>query len=97
MSCSPGAYLGETDVPMEAGIVLLHMSIEYAFTTLNMSCLETSVFKTNKPSMVISKYLGYKEISGSDEFYHKNGKEEIAVRLEISKEDWLERKKHRTL
>lgn len=88
MCCSPGVYLGETDVPAEAGIVLLHMSVEYAFTTLHMKRLETSVFKNNRPSMVISKYLGYQEISGSDELYHKNGKEEIAIRLEISKADW---------
>ena len=29
--CSPGAYLGETEVPIDAGITLFYMAVEYAF------------------------------------------------------------------
>ena len=90
--CSPGAYLGETDVPIDAGITLFYMAVEYAFTKLKMERLETSVFKSNKIAMKIDKFLGYKEIPESDEVFIKNGKEEVAVRMFMTRDDWNERK-----
>ena len=93
MSCSPGAYLGETDVPIDAGLVLFYMALEYAFAALHMKRLETSVFKDNKKAMRIDKFLGYREIPGSEEIYVKNGKEEVAIRMEMLPEDWAEHKK----
>ena len=88
MICSPGAYLGETDVPIDAGITLFYIAVEYAFAELHMKFLETSVFKSNKQAMRIDKFLGYKEVQGKEEVYIKNGKEEIALRMSISKADW---------
>lgn len=60
MICSPGPYLGETDVPIDAGITLFYIAVEYAFAELHMKSLETSVFKSNKQAMRIDKFLGYK-------------------------------------
>lgn len=88
MICSPGAYLGETDVPIDAGITLFYIAVEYAFAELHMKSLETSVFKSNKQAMRIDKFLGYKEVPGKEEVYIKNGKEEIALRMSMSKADW---------
>lgn len=88
MTCSPGAYLGETDVPIDAGITLFYIAVEYAFAELHMKSLETSVFKSNKQAMRIDKFLGYKEVPGKEEVYIKNGKEEIALRMSMSKADW---------
>lgn len=87
-SCSPGAYLGEADVPIDAGLVLFYMSVEYAFAELGMDRLETSIFKSNKYAMKIDKFLGYKEINGSEEIFIKNGREESAVRIFMTKDDW---------
>lgn len=91
-SCSPGAYLGEVDVPVDAGLVLFYMSVEYAFTELCMDRLETSIFKSNKYAMKIDKFLGYKEIVGSEERIIKNGKEEPAIRIFMTKDDWSVRR-----
>lgn len=88
MVCSPGAYLGETDVPIDAGITLFYIAVEYAFVELHMKFLETSVFKSNKQAMRIDKFLGYKEVPGKEEVYIKNGKEEVALRMSMSKADW---------
>lgn len=90
--CSPGAYLGEIDVPIDAGITLFYMAVEYAFAELQMKRLETSVFKSNKIAMKIDKFLGYKEIPDGDEVFIKNGKEEVAVRMFMTKDDWDEHK-----
>ena len=90
--CSPGAYLGETEVPIDAGITLFYMAVEYAFAELNMKYLETSVFRSNKIAMKIDKFLGYKEIPNSDEVFYKNGKEEVAVRMFMTRDDWNEHK-----
>ena len=87
-SCSPGAYLGERDVPIDAGITLFYMAVDYAFTELGMQRLETSVFKNNKQAMRIDKFLGYKELPGSEEVFVKNGREEIAVRMFMTRADW---------
>lgn len=92
MICSPGAYLGETDVPIDAGITLFYVAVEYAFSELHMKSLETSVFKHNKAAMRVDKFLGYKEIPGTEEVYIKNGKQEVAVRMSMSKKDWDEHK-----
>ncbi len=93
MICSPGVYLGDTDVPIDAGINIAYMSMEYAFAKLNMEHLETSVFKNNKQALRVDKFLGYKEIPGKEEVYIKNGKEEVALRITISRTDWEEHKK----
>ena len=90
--CSPGAYLGETEVPIDAGITLFYMAVEYAFAELNMKYLETSVFRSNKIAMKIDKFLGYKEIPNSHEVFNKNGKEEVAVRMFMTRDDWNEHK-----
>lgn len=90
--CSPGAYLGETDVPIDAGITLFYMAVEYAFTKLKMERLETSVFKSNKLAMKIDKFLGYKEIPESDEVFIKDGKEEVAVRMFMTRDEWNKHK-----
>lgn len=95
MSCSPSAYLGETDVQIDAGIYLLYMTVEYAFETLGMRRLESSIFKSNKQSMGINKFLGYREIPGTEKTYYKNGKEEVAIRVEMLREEWLENKRQR--
>lgn len=92
-SCSPGAYLGETDVPIDAGITLFYMAVEYAFSELKMQRLETSVFRSNKQAMRLDLFLGYREISDSDEVIMKNGKAEIAVRMALSRAVWEVRKK----
>ena len=46
------------------------------------------MFKSNKQAMRIDKFLGYKEVPGKEEVYIKNGKEEIALRMSMSKADW---------
>lgn len=64
------------------------MAVDYAFTELGMQRLETSVFKNNKQAMRIDKFLGYKELPGSEEVFVKNGREEIAVRMFMTRTDW---------
>lgn len=84
--------MGEVDVPVDAGLVLFYMSVEYAFTELCMDRLETSIFKSNKYAMKIDKFLGYKEIVGSEKMIIKNGKEEPAIRIFMTKDDWSVRR-----
>lgn len=86
--CSPGAYLGETDVPIDAGLVLFVTAVDYAFDTLGMRRLETSVFRSNRRAMRIDTVLGYQEMPGRDEVYTKNGREEVAVRMELTRARW---------
>lgn len=86
-TCSPGAYLGPNmEVPIDAGITLFYVSIEYAFSKLSMKKLNTEVFKHNKKAIKLDKFLGYEFIS--EHIVMKNGTEKIAIRAELTREHW---------
>lgn len=90
--CSPGAYLGEVDVPIDAGLVLFSFCLEYAFSILGMQRLETSVFVNNRRAKKINEYLGYEYIPGKDMVCLKNGKEVMVQRYELTHAQWDLRK-----
>lgn len=87
-SCSPGAYLGETDTAPDASIVLFVTAIDYAFKKLGMVHLETDVFRSNSHVLKADIMLGYREIVGRDTVFMKDGRKETAVRLELDKASW---------
>lgn len=86
--CSPGAYLGEINVPIDAGIYLFYMTLEYAFSELNMCRVETSIFKRNKKARRINEIFGYKVIPGIQLNYMKHGKREIVIRIAMTRAEW---------
>lgn len=89
-SCSPGAYLGETDVPIDAGFTLFYTAIDYAFSVLGMEKLETDVFCNNKYALRINRLLGYRKVPNSEECFIKNGHKEMAVRMALMRAEWNE-------
>lgn len=92
-SCSPGAYMGDTEnIPIEAGLYLFFLSLEYAFGELNMKRLETSVFEDNRKARKINEFLGYKKISAQPIFYMKNGERKEAYRYALSCQDWQKKR-----
>ncbi len=85
--CSPGAYLGTDNVPMDAGLMLFYTVIEYAFEKLGMESLETSVFNNNKKVIKMDKLFGYRIISKYE--CEKNGTLEKTVRMRLTRKDWI--------
>ncbi|WP_019551937.1 UDP-4-amino-4,6-dideoxy-N-acetyl-beta-L-altrosamine N-acetyltransferase [Propionispira raffinosivorans] len=91
--CSPGAYLGKLNVsPIDTGLYLMYMSVEYAFEQLQMSTLETVVFQNNKRALKIDEFIGYKIVADKVDYYIKNGQREKVVLLELNKKDWIKKK-----
>ncbi len=92
-SCSPGAYIGETeDVPMDAGLTLFFFCIDYAFQELAMERLETSVFADNRKARKIDEFLGYERLEGVDICYEKGGTKKKAYRYAMTKDAWQARR-----
>ncbi|WP_288795730.1 hypothetical protein [uncultured Megamonas sp.] len=65
---SPGLYIGEK-ISSEAGLYIVAFSIDVAFNILNANTLKTKIKLKNKPSIGISKYMGYKLYCYDDEYY----------------------------
>ena len=87
-TCSPGDYLGETEnVPIDAGLKLECMSLEYAFEILGMEYVETSVFADNGKVAKLDEFLGYRRLE-EDLFYEKHGIKKRAYRYAMTKLDW---------
>lgn len=90
-SCSPSAYLGETEaVPMDAGLTLFYECLAYAFDELGMERVETSVFADNRKAIKIDEFLGYQRLPGEIS-YEKQGERKNAYRYAMTKEDWEKR------
>lgn len=65
-SCSPGAYLGSLEIPIDAGYVLFQTAIDYAFDILGMCILRTEVIEDNKRALQLDKMLGYRVVGNSN-------------------------------
>lgn len=91
--CSPGAYLGETEaLPLDAGLQLFYMCLDYAFGELKMRKVETSVFADNRKAVTLDEFLGYKRLAGKEEYLVKNGQQKLTYRYAMSRETWLTRR-----
>lgn len=91
--CCPGAYLGKIDVaPIDAGLYLAYMSIEYAFEKLYVDEVETFVFGTNKKALKINQFIGYKQYETGPTYCVKNGEKQEIILLALHREDWLKKK-----
>ena len=86
--CSPGAYLGETDVPIDAGVVMWCFGVDYAFSVLGIQRLETSIFARNRNAKRINTFLGYRYLPEKDESCWKNGTKECVQRYAIPRSRW---------
>lgn len=91
-SCSPGAYLGVSDVPMEAVFAIFYMSLKYAFEDLHMDYIESSILQSNKIALMINKKLGCVRLENAYEVCVKGNKEEKAYRYKMTKEEWQKNK-----
>lgn len=91
--CAPSAYLGETDVPIDAGIILLYFAVDYAFSVLKMKRLETSIFEKNRQARQINTFLGYHHLWDKDALCWKNEKQEKVNRYAITYDEWDKCKK----
>ena len=92
-TCSPGAYIGETErVPLDAGLNLFFLAVEYACMVLQMKQIETSVFSDNRKAIKLDELLGYKRLSGQDKIYEKNYEKKRAYRYAMTKDEWVARR-----
>lgn len=88
--CSPGAYLGKSaGLPLDAGINLFFMCLDYAFSQLGMVRVETSVFADNYKALQMDEFLGYKRLVGREEYLEKNGQRRLAYRYAITRDEWV--------
>ena len=87
--CSPGTYLGDSElVQMEAGFFLGCINIEYAFSILGMKRLETFVLKKNRRVIKANKSIGYIAVPENDKIFLKNNVEEDAAFLYLTLDNW---------
>jgi UDP-4-amino-4,6-dideoxy-N-acetyl-beta-L-altrosamine N-acetyltransferase len=90
--CSWGFYLGETDGPPMAGIVMEYMALEYAFEELNMRKLYGEVLAFNSRVIKLHQLFGFKEEGRLIKHVIKNGKYEDLVLIAIFQESWEEKR-----
>lgn len=91
--CSPGMYLGEEDVPIDAGIAMGILSIAYIFDILHFNKASTIVLENNQRVYKLNSFLGYKEEGFLRGHYFKNGEFLSAYILGMLSNEWKENKK----
>lgn len=81
--CSPGAYLGRTDVPIDVGYSLFRIAIDYAFVELGMRFLRTEVMESNRRALKLDQMLGYRVVGSNSVL--KDGKQVYTFVLEMGR------------
>ncbi|MEX1014852.1 MAG: GNAT family protein [Candidatus Paceibacterota bacterium] len=89
-TATTGALIGEKDCwgkgyGTEAKMILLN----YAFNTLNLRKINSSVFEFNERSYAYSIKCGYKEEGVRKQQLFRNGKYWDEILLTVFKEDWI--------
>lgn len=89
--CSWGFYLGETDLPRGAGLLMGYHGLQFIFEELNIRKINSKVFSFNESSVKYHKKLGFKEEGLLLKDGKKNGKYEDVVVLALFKDQWQQR------
>lgn len=89
-TATTGAYIGEQKYRgkghgTEAKMLLLN----YAFNTLNLRKVNSSVISYNKPSLAYNQKCGYRIEGRRRQQYYKEGRYRDEIILGLFKKDWL--------
>ena len=91
--CSAGSYLGSvTDVPIDAGLLLDYMGLEYIFSQTEMNKVWSYVFAHNKRAYKLNLLLGYKEEGYLRQHFLQNGELQDVHVVGILRSEWKREK-----
>ncbi len=89
-SCSPGGYLAPgIKRPAMAGLFMIYMHLDHAFSSLHREWLKTDVFADNRRVLQLDLMLGYTIIPGGDYSIKRNGIERQIHKIAMSKTTWM--------
>lgn len=92
--CSSGSYLGViTNVPIDAGLFLDYMGLEYIFSQTEMNKVWSYVFEHNKRAYKLNLLLGYKDEGYLRQHFLQNGKLRDVHVIGILRSEWKQEKK----
>jgi len=87
-----GFYMGEDEVPLNAGIAMEFVALEYAFGELGLRKLLCEVLESNAPITRLHERFGFKREGVFERQVLKNGEYEDVISLALFAEDWAERR-----
>lgn len=88
--CFSGSYIGETEVLIGAGAVMMFLCLEYIFKIKKMRKVCGEIFSSNKAAINYQKKLGYVQEGYFSKHILKNNVYKDVVRLSIFQDNWLE-------
>ena len=92
-TCSSSSYIGRADeVPIDAGLFLDYMGLEYVFSQTEINKVWSYVFAHNKRAYRLNLLMGYKEEGYLRQHFLQNGKFQDVHVVGILRSEWKQEK-----
>jgi len=72
------------------GRALGYLAMERAFKSLNLSMVYTNTFAFNVVALRFQEKLGFIQLPGNHEHFHRDGRDQEVHRLELTRDRWQE-------